>query len=258
MGSIGEGHEPGVYLNSKGKKTFIPLENNPKVFTELVHHLGVSPKLGFYDVYSTDPELLAFVPRPAHALIFIAPADVYYRLHDKDLPKDFTYDGSGDQEPVLWMKQTIGHACGLMALLHSVTNGAAKQFVTSDSTLDKIIKEIIPLKPLPRADALYNSAALEKAHMSVARKGDSVAPEAEEPNGYHFISFVKGDDGHLYELNGGWDGPINCGKLGEDEDCLSDKAIEIGAGRYVQCGVAEGNVEFSMVALATKPEWEES
>ena len=254
MGSIEEGHEPGVYLNSKGKKTFVPLENNPEIFTELVHRLGVSPELGFYDVYSTDPELLALVPRPVHALIFIAPADVYYRLHNDDLPKEFTYDGSGEQEPVIWMKQTIGHSCGLMALLHSVSNGAAKQFITSDSTLDKIIKEIIPLKPLPRADVLYNSVALEKAHMAVAFKGDSAAPLAEEPNGYHFISFVKGDDGNLYELNGGWDGPINCGKLGDDEDCLSEKAIEIGAGRYVKA--AEGNLEFSMVALATRPEWE--
>ena len=57
-------------------------------------------------------------------------------------------------------------------------------------------------------DAVYNSAELERAHMSVAVKGDSAAPSSEEPNGYHFISFVKGDDGHLYELEGGWNGPL--------------------------------------------------
>ena len=64
---------PGVYINSKGKKTFVPLENNPEVFTDLIHRLGLTSELGCYDVYSIDePDLLSMVPRPAHALIFIA------------------------------------------------------------------------------------------------------------------------------------------------------------------------------------------
>ena len=104
----------------------------------------------------------------------------------------------------MWFKQTIGHACGLIALLHSVSNGPAKEYIKPDSLLGNLLKEALPLKPLPRADVLYNSAELEKAHMSVASKGDSAAPMAEEPNGYHFISFVKGKDGHLYELEGSW------------------------------------------------------
>ena len=248
-------HEPGVYINSKGKKTFVPLENNPEVFTDLVHRLGVAPDLGFYDVYSIDePELLSLVPRPVHALIFISPADVYYRVRKDDGSKELTYDGSGEDEPVMWFKQTIGHSCGLVALLHSVSNGPAKEYIQPDSTLDKLLKEALPLKPLPRADVLYNSEPLEKAHMASAVKGDSAAPMAEEPNGYHFISFVKGKDGNLYELEGSWNGPINRGKLSEDDDCLSEKALEIGVRKFVKA--AEGNMEFSIVALATKPESE--
>lgn len=203
-------HEPGVYIRPNGKKTFVPLENNPEVFTELVHKLGVSSQLGFYDIYSVDePELLALVPRPVLALVFIAPADVYHRVRAQDGgTKDLTYAGSGEGEPVIWFQQTIGHACGLYALIHSVGNGPAKRFVNEQSLLGRLLEEARPLKPVPRADVLYNSAELEKAHMSVAFKGDSAAPMASEPNGYHFISFVKGDDGHLYELEGGWNGPI--------------------------------------------------
>ena len=209
-------HEPGVFINSRGKKTFIPLENNPEVFTDLIHGLGISSELGFFDIYSIDePELLSLVPRPVHALIFIAPADVYHRVRKNDKgfeigeeSKVMTYDGSGDEEPVMWFKQTIGHSCGLMALIHSVSNGPAKQFVHPDSLLDQLLKEALPLKPLPRADVLYTSRELEKAHMASARKGDSAAPSSEEPNGYHFISFVKGKNGHLYELEGSWDGLI--------------------------------------------------
>lgn len=39
--------------------------------------------------------------------------------------------------------------------------------------------------------------------------------------------------------------------MSEDEDCLSEKCLELGIRRYVKA--AEGNMEFSMVALATNP-----
>lgn len=42
------------------------------------------------------------------------------------------------------------------------------------------------------------------------------------------------------------------GAISEDEDCLSDKALELGIRRFVK--EAQGNMEFSMVALATRPE----
>lgn len=247
-------NEKGVYTDANGKKTYVPLENNPEVFTHLVHNLGVSPELGFYDVYSLDdPDLLTFIPRPVHALIFISPADVYHRVRANDGgTKALSYDGCGDAEPVTWFKQTIGNACGLYALVHSVGNGSAKQFIAPDSPLDSFLKATVPLKPVPRAKAFHDSEALEDAHMAVAFKGDSVAPVAEDPIGYHFISFVKGDDGHLYELEGGWGGPIDRGPLAEDADMLSEKALDAGVRRYTR--VAEGNMEFSIVALATKLE----
>ncbi|KAK5139583.1 hypothetical protein LTR32_007349 [Rachicladosporium monterosium] len=247
-------NERGVYIAPSGKKTFIPLENNPAIFTELIHSLGVSPQLAFYDIYSlSDPDLLALIPKPVHALIFISPADVYHRVRETDSgTKNLTYSGSGDQEPVIWFKQTIGHACGLIALLHSVCNGSARRFITPGSTLEKLLREATPLKPLQRAEVLYNSDELEKAHMAVAFKGDSVAPLAAEPNGYHFISFVQGKDGHLYELEGSWDGPIDRGAMGLGEDVMSEKALEAGITRFVKA--AEGNMEMSMIALCTKPE----
>jgi ubiquitin carboxyl-terminal hydrolase L3 len=39
------------------------------------------------------------------------------------------YSGSGDKEPVVWFRQTIGNSCGLMALLHAATNGAARDYI---------------------------------------------------------------------------------------------------------------------------------
>ncbi|KAI8722314.1 Ubiquitin carboxyl-terminal hydrolase [Fusarium sp. LHS14.1] len=244
---------PGVSYKN-GKKVFIPLENNPEVFNKLIHNLGVSEKLGFYDVYSVDePDLLAMIPRPVHALIFITPTPMYYRVRENDPgSEELTYDGSGPDEPVTWYKQTIGNACGLIALLHSVSNGSAKEFIVPGSDLDNLLKQALPLKPLPRADLLYNSAELEKAHMAAAVTGDTVAPASQEPVGYHFISFVKGENGHLYDLEGGWGGPIDRGALADDEDLLSDKALEATVKKFTNA--ADGNLEFSIIALATVPD----
>jgi hypothetical protein len=104
-------------------------ENNPEVMTALVHKLGLSSTLAFHDVYSLDdPSLLAFVPRPVHALLLVFPVSKTYETQraaeDSSLPE---YSGSGPNEEVLWFRQTIGNACGMMGLLHSACNGGAKE-----------------------------------------------------------------------------------------------------------------------------------
>jgi hypothetical protein len=103
-------------------------ENNPEVMSALVHKLGLSQKLAFHDVFSIDePELLAFVPRPAHALLLVFPVSETYekfrRQEDQGKPE---YHGHGDAEEVVWYKQTIANACGLIGLLHGVSNGTAR------------------------------------------------------------------------------------------------------------------------------------
>ncbi|KAF9870222.1 ubiquitin carboxyl-terminal hydrolase, family 1 [Colletotrichum karsti] len=245
----------GVYITPEGKKVVIPLENNPDVFTSLVHDLGVSPDLGFFDVYSLDePALLSLVPRPALALIFISPAPMYYQVRAEDgtrSAKDgVTYAGAGPDEPVIWFRQTIGNACGLYALIHAVGNGEAREYVREGSLVDRLLKEAEPLRWEERADVLYKSEELEEAHMRAARRGDTAAPPAEEKPGYHFIAFVKGKDGHLWELEGGSDGPVDRGLLEEGDDMLSERALERGVKRFL--GFADGNLEFSIVALAKK------
>ena len=58
---------------------FTPLESNPTVFSQLIHHLGVSPRLTFQDIVSLDdPDAL---PHPAHALILIFPTSSAYEAH---------------------------------------------------------------------------------------------------------------------------------------------------------------------------------
>ncbi len=138
--------------------------------TSLVHKLGLSPSLQFHEVYSIEePDLLAFIPRPAHALLLVFPISETYEKfrHEEDADKA-EYEGHGEGEEVLWYKQTIGNACGLIGLLHGVSNGSAKGRVEAGSDLDKLIKNAKPLKPLERADLLEETEALETAHQAAA------------------------------------------------------------------------------------------
>lgn len=246
--------EEGVWISPSGKKKFIPLENNPQVFSSLIHDLGVSTKLTFHDVYSLDdPDLLSLVPRPAHALIFITPGPMYYNVREEDGlgqadETGLTYNKAGADEPVMWFRQTIGNACGLIALLHSVASDSVRPFVEGNTVLDGLLAEATPLRPVQRAELLYNSEALEKAHMKAARTGDSSTPAADEPVGYHFLAFTKGKDGHLWELEGACDGPIDRGVLPEGEDMLGQTALDLGVRRFLKH--AGDSMDFSIIALS--------
>lgn len=99
--------------------------------TSLVHKLGLSSGLQWHDVFSLDdPSLLAFVPRPAHALLLVFPVSKAYEASREAEDSSISdYTGSGPEEEVLWFKQTIGNACGLMGLLHATINGASRELI---------------------------------------------------------------------------------------------------------------------------------
>jgi ubiquitin carboxyl-terminal hydrolase L3 len=255
------------------RKRFIPLENNPDVMNNLVHTLGLSPSLAFQDVFSIDdPELLEFVPRPAHALLLIFPVSQAYEKarHDEDLEKQ-DYEGAGEREVVLWFRQTIGNACGLIGLLHAVGNGEGRNAIglsfpsnlspfeklhysnidqVPKSNLDIFFRSAIPLQPSARADLLYESQALEDAHQQAAAGGDTSAPSADDRVDLHFVCFVKASDGNLWELDGRRKGPLNRGPLPAGEDVLGQKALDAGPRVFMRREAeAGGDLRFSLIAL---------
>ncbi|KAG5915262.1 hypothetical protein E4U42_000072 [Claviceps africana] len=234
-----------------GAPAFIPLEANPGLMTSLIHKLGVSPALALHDVYSlTDPEMLSFITRPALALLLVFPVSAVYESHR--MAEDNTVDeyaGAGEQEPVVWWRQTIKNACGLMGLLHAASNGPARNFIEQGSILDELIRKSMPLPPRERAGLLEKTPALAVAHKEVASRGATSAPDAHDDVDLHYVCFVKGGDGALWELDGRRKGPIRRGELDEGEDMLSDKALSLGILKFLE---REGeDLRFSALALAS-------
>ncbi|KAF2002148.1 ubiquitin carboxyl-terminal hydrolase, family 1 [Amniculicola lignicola CBS 123094] len=233
------------------RKHFIPLESNPDVFTELIHSLGVSESLCFEDVLSLDdPELLAFLPRPAYGLVLVFPTtESYEKRTEEEDAKLEEYVSSGADEDVVFFKQTIYNACGLYALLHATCNGPARDFVEKESTLAGLIETGLSLEPEERALVLEKSEKLESAYASVAAKGDTAAPEdPEDEVDFHYICFVKSHkNGQLYLLDGDRKRPISLGPLEKDEDVLSKKCLDV-IRTMMDSGGGE-NINFSLMAL---------
>ncbi|CAM1511975.1 Fc.00g094880.m01.CDS01 [Cosmosporella sp. VM-42] len=231
-------------------KAFIPLESNPEVFTELIHKLGVSQSLAFHDILSLDdPELLSFVPRPALALVLVFPTTFGYEKkleeQDRDTPE---YTKAGDDEDVIWYRQTINNACGLYAILHAISNGIARDLLVPGSHISKLLEKVGPQKATDRAFTLENDQELEDAYKVVALQGDSEVPaSAEDEVDFHYVCFTKSHkDGQLYELNGDRKGPVSWGPM-EGDDTLSEDVRKI-VKDYM--GKAGEGIGFSLLALA--------
>lgn len=239
------------------KKFFTVLENNPSVMTHLASSLGLDmSSLSFHDIYSlTNPDLLALIPRPVHALLVIIPfTPSWHAIREAEDANKPEYTGKGPNEPVLWFKQTIGNACGSIGLLHCILNSEAGDHVKAGSTLDVIRKEAVEKGMWDRARVLEENGEYEKAHREAAQLGDSPTPTTmgeEDRSGQHFVAFVKGRDGHLWELEGGRKGPLDRGVLGEDEDALSEKALGLGLGKLIEVEKESGgDLRFSAIALS--------
>lgn len=226
--------------------------------TSLVRELGLSPTLQFHDVYSlSEPSLLAFLPRPALALLLVFPVTATYeKFRSTEDASREEYTGSGEKEPVVWFKQTIRNACGLIGLLHAVCNGGARDQITQGSDLHSLLTQAIPLKPVERADLLYKSQALEAAHATAASKGDTTAPEAEANVDLHFVAFVKDQQGDLWELDGRRKGPLKRGRLAEDEDVLSEQGQELGVQSFLRREEEAGGGELRFSAVMLGPSLE--
>lgn len=121
-----------------------------------------------------------------------------------------------------------------------------------DSSLAKLLNEAIPLKPIARADLLYESEALESAHQAAASGGDTSAPAAEDNVDLHYVCFVKSQNNQLWELDGRRKGPISRGQLSPDEDVLSERGLDLGVRSFLkrESEAGGGDLRFSLITLA--------
>ncbi|KAJ7242009.1 ubiquitin C-terminal hydrolase L3 [Mycena rebaudengoi] len=233
---------------------FIPIESDPSIFTQLIRALGVH-SLEFQEVLSLDPaDLLPSgslaLPQPIYALILLYPTTREYEAELAAAKKrahteGTQYTGSGATEPVIWFEQTIHNACGLYAILHAVSNlGAAEKYIEPGSLLATLLASCVPMEPKERARALETSAGIADVFRNAATQGSTAVPAAEDEVDFHYVCLIKSPlDGHLYEMDGDRNGPMDRQSSAEDPDELT--ALLSVAKSFIK----DGNPHFQLMAL---------
>ncbi|EFX76244.1 ubiquitin carboxyl-terminal hydrolase isozyme L3-like [Daphnia pulex] len=198
---------------------WIPLESNPEVMNKFLTSVGVSSKWRINDVYGLDSELLATLPSPALAVLLLFPLNDKFESY---FQKQEEAKKSESVSPnVYFLKQTVGNACGTIALIHAVANNLDRIDV-STGHLKNFLDATKDLSPDERAVKLEADVGLSSAHEESAQGGQTEAPSRDEKVNLHFIALVE-KDGGLYELDGRKPQPVPHGNTTR-ETFLEDAA----------------------------------
>ncbi|KAJ7701925.1 ubiquitin C-terminal hydrolase L3 [Mycena rosella] len=235
---------------------FIPLESDPSIFTGLIHALGVR-RLEFQDVLSLEladlvPTGSLALPGPIYALILVFPVTETYEAElaaakSRAHLEGTQYAGRGPEEPVIWFQQTIHNACGLYAILHAASN-LEPEFIDPESPLGDLLGACIDFDPTGRAAALEASATIAAAHLQAATQGATPVPNAEDEVNFHYVCFVKSPlNGHLYEMDGDRNGPVD-----HDASLEGDRDLLSGGLKLVKSYLQNGNPQYQLMALVPR------
>lgn len=176
---------------------------------QFVQGLGVPPDAEFVDVYGFDNELLAMVPAPVLAVLFLYPLTDELEA-TRGEQRNCDNEDKKVSSNVYFMKQTVGNACGTVALLHAVGNNLSRVALMQGSYFERFFEATAKLTPDERAEALEKDDEIESVHSVAASAGDTAPPDLNTSVDLHFICFVCVDGG-LYELDGRRSEPIHHG-----------------------------------------------
>lgn len=225
------------------------IESNPEVLTELCHRLGVSEQFEVIDVYSLDPEMLAFVPQPVLALFLLFPS------RDEDgertRPKFKSPEHRLSKE-IFFLEQCKGHldnACGTIAVVHSILNNRDILGLTnSSSPLENFYQKTKDLDFHSRGLTLDGDTDLAAIHNSMVTLGQS-RPLSSAKICHHFVCFVD-FEGHATELDGANnEGPHVFAEMKDGESFL-DTAAQFIKAKYIER--SGGNIQFSLMGLVLR------
>lgn len=226
-----------------GAKRWLPLESNPEVMNQFVQGLGVPPDAEFVDVYGFDNELLAMVPAPVLAVLFLYPLTDEFEAA-RGQQRNCDNEDRKVSKNVYFMKQTVGNACGTVALLHAVGNNLSRVALMQGSYFERFFEATAKLTPDERAEALEKDDEIESVHSIAASAGDTAPPDLNTSVDLHFICFVCVDGG-LYELDGRRSEPIHHGSS-SSETFLQDAVKVIKS--FIEAN--SNSVNFNVIAFS--------
>lgn len=157
-------------------------------------------------------------------------------------------DAVATRGSVYYMKQTIGNACGTIALLHCIGNNISAVSFKDGSFLSEFMKKTKDSSPEECGEFLENppegGPSIDGIHADAAHQGQTEAPSVDDAINLHFVAFVE-HEGGLWELDGRRAGPVYHGET-TPQSLLHNVATVVKA-EYIN--KSDSN-DFSLMALA--------
>jgi len=255
--------------NESKMNRWFALESNPEVMNQYAEKLGLNTsKSAFFDVLSTEgtdfiyvmrssDEILTIlilllqilewaldmVPKPIFAVVMLFP--INNKTEEIRLEEEQRIISTGQilSPNIYFMKQTVDNACGTVGIFHALGNARNEIEIREGSYLDKFFSRTCNMNPNVIADYFAHDDELEATHESAAVAGQS-APQQDDVD-THFICFSC-VDGHLYELDGRKNFPINHGV--SSQDTLLQDSCRVVRERFMAVNPEE--MRFTILALA--------
>jgi ubiquitin carboxyl-terminal hydrolase L5 len=212
------------------------IESDPAVFTELIKNFGVSG-CQVEEIYTLDDEIFSSM-KPIHGLIFL------FKWRPGDEPS-----GKLDLEnenDIFFAQQVISNACATQAIINCLLNVNSEDIKLGEE-LEGFKNFTAGFDPANRGLCLGNSESIRTVHNSFARPTVyelDIRGTGKEDN-FHFITYIP-VNGHVYELDGLREAPIDLGPIAEGEDWL--KAVRPIINRRIE-KYTEGEIHFNLMAL---------
>jgi ubiquitin carboxyl-terminal hydrolase L3 len=233
------------------EKTWFPLESNPDVINRYVGSLGVALKrIQFHDVLGLDEELLHLIPRPVLAFLFLYPITPQNTKRSEERAQAQRVSGYEAPDSTFYIKQTIGNACGTIAILHALMNNReALGPLAPGSVLETFFDKMAPMTPEQRAAFLEQSDALDSLHGAASHEGATENQDISADIDLHFVAFVH-REGMCLELDGRKPFPLAIGSC--TEDTFPHVVTATLTSQYIALNPEE--VRFNIVAMAPPAE----
>ena len=228
-------------------KNWLPLESNPELMNKYILNLGVSPAYQFHDIYGTDEALLSMVPEPVLAVLLLYPitaASEAFNESTEAARAQAAVQYREELASLLYMKQTVGNACGTIGVLHALANApSVVSCLDTARWLSKFLAQARGQSPEAVGALLEADDDIEESHQALATEATSDVSHASNDN-LHFVALVQ-HRGLLVELDGRRGGPVVHGRVG-------DEGLLRAALRVVQEYMSRepGEIRFNMTALS--------
>jgi len=230
-------------MTDEGTKIrWAPLESNPEVFNTYLGKLGVTANWQFNDIFGFDPELLCMIPQPCVAYILLFP--ITEKTEAARVSQEEQLASEKRAEGVVWMKQTIGNACGTVGIIHALLNSPVT--FQDNSVISKFAEAAKGKNGEEIGALLESSEEIANLHKSTSQ-AESNQTQADESTKVrdHFVALVNVNN-TLYELDGRKNRAISHGPTCADTFCLD--AATVCKEKFI--ALDPDNTNFAAVALS--------